>query len=152
MKVKTFHKSFADFLIDPRRCSDERFRILRDREEPRLALATVQATRILPHVEDESEIATHMGKYWCSHLLNTLRNPNLDSTRVLSAIRTFLPAEQVYRLLCPMLTVENLTNIQFLLAVLVNKCPNLCSQSFSRISLLSPGRGGRKARMVIGGR
>ncbi|KAH7093961.1 hypothetical protein BKA62DRAFT_784932, partial [Auriculariales sp. MPI-PUGE-AT-0066] len=92
MKIKAFHKSFPDFLIDPKRCNDPRFCILHDREEPRLALATVQATQNLRHVKNESVIVTHMQQYWCHNLLNTLRNPNLDSARVLSAIQTMLQA------------------------------------------------------------
>ncbi|KAH7093970.1 hypothetical protein BKA62DRAFT_834447 [Auriculariales sp. MPI-PUGE-AT-0066] len=142
-KVKAFHKSFPDFLVDPKRCSDERFLILRDREEPRLALAAVKATHFalsavhtrgrVPRGQQQSVILAHLEQYWCYHLLNTLRNPNLDSTQVLSEIRTWLQAEPINQsLLCPQLTAQNLTNIRFLLAALVKKLPAPISTEFQQ--------------------
>ncbi|KAH7092895.1 hypothetical protein BKA62DRAFT_722254 [Auriculariales sp. MPI-PUGE-AT-0066] len=131
--VKAFHKSFSDFLVDPKRCTDERFRILRNREEPRLALAMVQAAdTALAKLREETVLGSHLRKYWCQHLLNTLRNPNLDSTRVLSAIQAWLQAGPIERLHHLGLTNEHLINIRFLLAVLVNKLPEPMFIEFQR--------------------
>ncbi|KAH7084063.1 hypothetical protein BKA62DRAFT_260648 [Auriculariales sp. MPI-PUGE-AT-0066] len=136
MKVNAFHKSFPDFLVDPKRCSDERFRIQRDREESHLALAILQATQDLARVESGPGFTVYIQRYWCYHLLNTLRNPNLDSTRVLSGIRTWLQvgamADSESVPVFPSRTVQTFVDIRFLLAVLVNKLPKPILTVFKR--------------------
>ncbi|KAH7084041.1 hypothetical protein BKA62DRAFT_732457, partial [Auriculariales sp. MPI-PUGE-AT-0066] len=137
-EVKAFHKSFHDFLVDPKRCSDERFHILHDREEPRLALATIQAAQNLHH--GGPGIFIHMSNHLWEHLLKTLLNPSLDSMRMLSAIRTLLQAGPYQFLALPDLTAENLTNIRFLFAALVNKLPEPVRTEFQQdlICLANP--------------
>ncbi|KAH7103560.1 hypothetical protein BKA62DRAFT_828294, partial [Auriculariales sp. MPI-PUGE-AT-0066] len=127
MRIQTFHQSFSDFLVDPKRCTDERFRILREREEARVALSTLQAAQQRSNpiwIPGPRRIdSAHLERRWCCHLLNALRNPSLDCARVLSTIRKFevtrgmSPAQSPYGNVTP----EHLASIHFLLAVLVNQ-------------------------------
>ncbi|KAH7094147.1 hypothetical protein BKA62DRAFT_721026 [Auriculariales sp. MPI-PUGE-AT-0066] len=153
-QVRVFHKSFPDFIVDPRRCTDGRFLLSRIRDEPKLALAMLQAVQKLPlslnadsdgnrsdsdeddrdDVDDEPEkepvFIAHVILRWHHHLLNTLTNPALDCAQALSLIQALRIKRTFKTLEIPRLRVKHLKAIRLLLAALVNALPGTTHYQF----------------------
>ncbi|KAH7070883.1 hypothetical protein BKA62DRAFT_734784 [Auriculariales sp. MPI-PUGE-AT-0066] len=127
--IKTFHKSFSDFIVDPRRCTDERFLLLHDREEAKLAMLMLQGAHRtlspqlqLKHTEVRGRPVwdAHFVGRWCAHLLNSLIKPTLDCVTVLSLIQRLQAEHNISRLWFPVVLDRHLRDVQLILAVLVN--------------------------------
>ncbi|KAH7101894.1 hypothetical protein BKA62DRAFT_792949 [Auriculariales sp. MPI-PUGE-AT-0066] len=103
MQVRIFHKSFFDFVVDPKRCTDVRFIVSGNREEPPLALAMLHAIEYALDQLEQSQSITNswpstdrekhqMALYYVGwstvFLRNSLTSTWLDCARVLALLRT----------------------------------------------------------------
>ncbi|KAH7098908.1 hypothetical protein BKA62DRAFT_832112 [Auriculariales sp. MPI-PUGE-AT-0066] len=132
MHVRAFHKSFPDFLVDPRRCSDRRFLISRASEESKLALAALRAANMLtmpegtnlPFILDqrtrEQQLLSFVNSRWSQQVRRVLVDPDVDLDSALSLVRS-LQEHGAVELLDPLrVMAEHLRLIQRLLATLVD--------------------------------
>ncbi|KAH7098926.1 hypothetical protein BKA62DRAFT_332421 [Auriculariales sp. MPI-PUGE-AT-0066] len=142
MRVRAFHKSFPDFLVDPRRCSDTRFFISRAYEEAKLALATLEAANMLPMTQginvpfvldqlaNKPPLLPYINLAWSHHVRSVLVNPDVDLRLALSLIQSLQKRGAVELLDHLRVPSEHLRHIHRLLATLVDTLPEASRLGF----------------------
>ncbi|KAH7098905.1 hypothetical protein BKA62DRAFT_711251 [Auriculariales sp. MPI-PUGE-AT-0066] len=113
MHVRAFHKSFPDFLLDPRRCSDRRFLISRATAN----MLTMPEGTNLPFILDqrtrEQQLLSFVNSQWSQQVRRVLVDSNVDLDSALSLIRSLQEHGAVELL-------DHFALIQRLLATLVD--------------------------------
>ncbi|KAH7093861.1 hypothetical protein BKA62DRAFT_645049 [Auriculariales sp. MPI-PUGE-AT-0066] len=133
-QIRVFHESFSDFIVDPRRCTDQRFLTSRDSDEPRLALAMLQVVNRLPGPSASSGtvpvLVAHVRLHWYLHLFNTLNNRALECGQVLAHIQNMQNNEVLATFSTPRLSAKHFRRIQLQLAALVDTLPKQTATAF----------------------
>ena len=84
--VQPFHKSFPDFIIDPDRCTNQRFHISPPHHHLQLLVSCLNLIDQLL----ERNMCKHACRSWHTHLTNTHATTSVDPLKITSTLHWFL--------------------------------------------------------------
>jgi hypothetical protein len=130
-KIELFHKSFLDFMVDPKRCSDARFQI------PPAVYHAELGFHYLRHRNmfgDDIDIT----RPWARHLVEGMLSPNFPASAIAAELNLMPPKDtdkdpwgylEFYE--------EEIRNIHQLLTLCLPLIPQLKQKHLAALSLLS---------------